>query len=99
MRSAPTATRLIAITNLHNPSGALTGEEDLRQIGALRTVRGQGPGRRGLSRQRRPGPAQPPRCSAPQFVATNSLTKVYGLSGLRCGWILAEPGSPSGCGA
>src|SRR5205814_452328 len=24
-------------------------------------------------------------------VATNSLTKVYGLSGLRCGWILAEP--------
>jgi aspartate/methionine/tyrosine aminotransferase len=26
-----------------------------------------------------------------EFVATNSLTKVYGLSGLRCGWILAEP--------
>ena len=29
--------------------------------------------------------------SAPEFVATSSLTKVYGLSGLRCGWILAEP--------
>ena len=27
----------------------------------------------------------------PEFVITNSLTKVYGLSGLRCGWILAEP--------
>jgi aspartate/methionine/tyrosine aminotransferase len=25
------------------------------------------------------------------FITTNSLTKVYGLSGLRCGWILAEP--------
>ena len=24
-------------------------------------------------------------------MITNSLTKVYGLSGLRCGWILAEP--------
>ena len=24
-------------------------------------------------------------------MVTNSLTKVYGLSGLRCGWILAEP--------
>jgi hypothetical protein len=24
-------------------------------------------------------------------VTTNSLTKVYGLSGLRCGWITAEP--------
>ena len=27
----------------------------------------------------------------PEFVVTNSLTKVYGLSGLRCGWILAQP--------
>jgi aspartate/methionine/tyrosine aminotransferase len=26
-----------------------------------------------------------------EFVVTSSLTKVYGLSGLRCGWILAEP--------
>src|SRR6185369_6451213 len=26
-----------------------------------------------------------------EFVITNSLTKVYGLSGLRCGWILARP--------
>src|SRR6185503_2568683 len=25
------------------------------------------------------------------FVTTGSLTKAYGLSGLRCGWILAEP--------
>ncbi len=39
--------------------------------------------------------AVPPRRSAVHlgdvFVTTNSLTKVYGLSGLRCGWILAEP--------
>ena len=27
----------------------------------------------------------------PEFIVTNSLTKVYGLSGLRCGWILAHP--------
>jgi histidinol-phosphate/aromatic aminotransferase/cobyric acid decarboxylase-like protein len=27
----------------------------------------------------------------PEFVVTSSLTKAYGLSGLRCGWILAEP--------
>ncbi len=26
-----------------------------------------------------------------EFVVTSSLTKIYGLSGLRCGWILAEP--------
>jgi aspartate/methionine/tyrosine aminotransferase len=27
----------------------------------------------------------------PQFISTSSLTKGYGLSGLRCGWILCEP--------
>jgi aspartate/methionine/tyrosine aminotransferase len=25
------------------------------------------------------------------FIVTSSLTKVYGLSGLRCGWVLASP--------
>jgi aspartate/methionine/tyrosine aminotransferase len=25
------------------------------------------------------------------FITTSSLTKAYGLSGLRCGWILCEP--------
>ena len=25
------------------------------------------------------------------FVSTNSLTKAYGLAGLRCGWIIASP--------
>src|SRR5207248_1306843 len=27
----------------------------------------------------------------PTFVVTSSLTKGYGLGGIRCGWILAEP--------
>jgi len=27
----------------------------------------------------------------PEFVVTSSLTKAFGLSGLRCGWIVAEP--------
>jgi aspartate/methionine/tyrosine aminotransferase len=26
-----------------------------------------------------------------EFVVTSSLTKAYGLSGLRCGWVLARP--------
>lgn len=26
-----------------------------------------------------------------EFIVTSSLTKAYGLGGLRCGWILAEP--------
>jgi aspartate/methionine/tyrosine aminotransferase len=37
---------------------------------------------------------EPPRTSfhfGREFVVTRSLTKAFGLSGLRCGWILAEP--------
>ena len=39
--------------------------------------------------ERTPGPAFR---LGDEFVTTGSLTKVYGLSGLRCGWVLAEPG-------
>jgi aspartate/methionine/tyrosine aminotransferase len=80
-------TRLIVITNLHNPSGALAEGAELRAIGAF--------GARVLVDEVYLDSAVPPRSSAAhlgsQFVTTNSLTKVYGLSGLRCGWILAEP--------
>lgn len=80
-------TRLIVITNLHNPSNALATEEELRAIATL--------GARVLVDEVYLDSALPPDRTAarlgPEFVCTNSLTKVYGLSGLRCGWILAEP--------
>ena len=79
-------TRLILLANLHNPSGALADEEALRRIAAL--------GPRVLIDEVYLDAAPGARTAAhlgPQFVTTNSLTKVYGLSGLRCGWILAEP--------
>jgi aspartate/methionine/tyrosine aminotransferase len=84
-------TRLIVLTNLHNPSSALAGEDELRSIGELAASVGA----RVLVDEVYLDSAVPPRRSAvhrgPEFVVTNSLTKVYGLSGLRCGWILAEP--------
>lgn len=84
-------TRLIVITNLHNPSGALIEDDVLRELASLATERGA----RILIDEVYLDSAVPPRRSAahlgPEFVCTNSLTKVYGLSGLRCGWIFAEP--------
>jgi aspartate/methionine/tyrosine aminotransferase len=85
-------TRLIVITNLHNPTSALTPDWVLREIGDIARSVGalvlvdevyldavyQGT----------------PRTSfhlGAEFVVTSSLTKVYGVSGLRCGWILARP--------
>ncbi|HEX8839467.1 MAG TPA: pyridoxal phosphate-dependent aminotransferase, partial [Sphingomicrobium sp.] len=84
-------TRLIVITNLHNPSSVLAEEAELRAIGDLAAQVGA----RVLVDEVYLDAAVPPRRSSvhlgPEFVATNSLTKAYGLSGLRCGWILAEP--------
>jgi hypothetical protein len=82
-------TRLIVITNLHNPSGNLAQEAELRAVGELaRSV-----GARVLVDEVYLDAAGRPSAVhlGPEFVCTNSLTKVYGLSGLRCGWILAEP--------
>jgi aspartate/methionine/tyrosine aminotransferase len=84
-------TRLIVLTNLHNPSSALADEQALRSIGQLAAARGA----RVLIDEVYLDSAVPPQPSAvhlgPEFVCTNSLTKAYGLSGLRCGWILADP--------
>jgi hypothetical protein len=88
-RAVTPATKLIVITNLHNPSSALAGEEVLREIGAL------GPHVLVDEVYRDSASDPPPRSAAhlgDNFIVTSSLTKVYGLSGLRCGWILAEPG-------
>ncbi|MGZ2410943.1 aspartate/methionine/tyrosine aminotransferase [Sphingomonas sp. F9_3S_D5_B_2] len=88
--AATEATRLIVLTNLHNPSGVLAGDEELRRVGDVARVRGA----RVLVDEVYLDAAIPrPKSAvhlAPEFVTTNSLTKVYGLSGLRCGWILAE---------
>jgi hypothetical protein len=86
-RAVTPATKLIVLTNLHNPSSAFADESVLREIGAL------GPHVLvdEVYRDAAPEPARSAIHLGGRFIATNSLTKVYGLSGLRCGWILAEP--------
>src|SRR5436305_2857002 len=85
-------TRLIVITNLHNPTSVLTPEPVLREIGDMaRSV-----GALVLVDEVYLDAVYKgtPRTSfhlGPEFVVTSSLTKVYGVSGLRCGWILARP--------
>jgi len=91
-RAVTPRTRLIVLTNLHNPSSALTPEAVLREAADIaRSV-----GARLLVDEvyldavYRDTPPTAFRIG-PEVVVTNSLTKVYGLSGLRCGWVLAEP--------
>ena len=90
-RAITPQTKLIVVTNLHNPSSVLTGESVLREIGEIaRSV-----GARVLVDEVYLDAVyeNTPRTSfhlGAEFVVTSSLTKVYGVSGLRCGWILAE---------
>jgi len=84
-------TRLIVITNLHNPSGVLIPDATMKQIGDIaRRV-----GARVLVDEVYMETLfeESPRTSfhlGEEFVVTSSLTKAFGLSGLRCGWILAQ---------
>lgn len=91
-RMATAKTRLIVLTNLHNPSCALLPQKTLIEIGEV----AQSVGARVLVDEVyldllfEDAPETSLKLGR-EFVVTNSLTKVYGLSGLRCGWILAEP--------
>jgi aspartate/methionine/tyrosine aminotransferase len=85
-------TRLIVLTNPHNPSGALASDDVLREIGeAARRV-----GARVLVDEvyldaAADRPRRPAATLGEVFISTSSLTKAYGLAGLRCGWVLAAP--------
>jgi aspartate/methionine/tyrosine aminotransferase len=95
-RNATPRTKLIVITNLHNPSSVLADETTLRQVGEIARRIGARVLVDEVYLEAVSAKAQrlAPRSAfhlGKEFVVTSSLTKAYGLSGLRCGWILAEP--------
>ena len=85
-------TRAVVVTNLHNPSSALADDDTLRRVGEIASRAGARVivDEVYLDALWEPAPRTCLHLSE-TFVATNSLTKVYGLNGLRCGWILAAP--------
>jgi aspartate/methionine/tyrosine aminotransferase len=88
-------TRLLILSNLHNPTGAVVHRAELESLAELAERRGfhilidevylewiYGMGK---------GPETRSAINvSPRFVTTRSLTKVFGLAALRAGWILAE---------
>lgn len=86
------STKMIVLTNLHNPTSELIDQATLERIGEI------------AARNNAYVLVDEvyldcvwenrPRSSfhlGPNVIVTSSLTKVYGLSGLRCGWIFAQP--------
>jgi aspartate/methionine/tyrosine aminotransferase len=86
-------TRLVVITNLHNPSGALADDDSLRAAGDIARHFGA----RVLVDEVYletifDRPVRSAFHLGPNFIVTSSLTKAYGLSGIRCGWTLSDAG-------
>ena len=91
-RSLSRRTRVIVLCNLHNPTGALTPEATLREIAALARPSGAYVLVDEVYREMLfQAPQTAFHLDPERFLVTNSLTKAYGLSGLRCGWVLAPP--------
>ncbi|MBL8171691.1 MAG: pyridoxal phosphate-dependent aminotransferase [Acidobacteria bacterium] len=85
-------TRLIVLTSPHNPSGVTVDRQALQQIGAWAAAQGVYVLVDEVYRDILFDAAEPVAARlGPQFITTSSLTKSYGLSGLRCGWILCAP--------
>jgi aspartate/methionine/tyrosine aminotransferase len=82
-------TRAVVLSNLHNPSGCWLDDRELLEIARLLA-------RDGIwlildevyaDFARQPGGRL---ALAPNLIRVNSLTKVFGLFSLRCGWLIAE---------
>jgi aspartate/methionine/tyrosine aminotransferase len=93
VRSLVTArTKLIVLTSPHNPSGVVVDPETLHGLAQLAEESGAvllvDEVYRDILFEEAPPSAVHLGAAC---VATSSLTKSYGLSGLRCGWILCGP--------
>ena len=82
-------TRLVIVTNLHNPSGHHLDEAALKALAAVAATVGAhvlvDEVYADFAEEKGDLPAAR---LAPNLISVNSLTKVFGLFSLRCGWIV-----------
>jgi aspartate/methionine/tyrosine aminotransferase len=89
--AATDRTRAVVLSSPHNPTGVRAADAALDRLGELAERRGfsvlvdevyletvEGASATPAAARRRP------------FISTNSLTKAYGLTALRCGWAVAS---------
>ena len=96
-RRVTASTRLIIVSTPHNPSGMELTRDTLVALGRMAAKCGSHVlvdevylDAASLARGDSPTGASAARLDGP-FVVTNSLTKSYGLAGLRSGWMIAPP--------
>jgi aspartate/methionine/tyrosine aminotransferase len=106
-RALTRSTKLIIVTSPHNPSGAVLDAAALAGLQALANDTGVSvlvdEAYLDIVRLLQEDPARFPRQADPArfpraasfsegLISTSSLTKSYGLNGLRCGWAVVPPG-------
>lgn len=87
-------TRLIVLTNLHNPSGTVLDNATLHTIASIAARHNITVVVDEVYRDLAPDSPDVPRSAATQFpnvISISSLSKAYGLGRLRVGWIIANP--------
>ena len=85
-------TRLIVLSNPHNPSGVLASPDSLDAVARLAEANGARVLVDEVYLDASWGAAIGPVANRNDtFISTSSLTKAYGLGGLRCGWAIAPP--------
>jgi aspartate/methionine/tyrosine aminotransferase len=92
-RKAGRSTRAIVLTNTHNPSGVATSPEKMMTIGQIARESGATVIVSEVYLDNAFAPGQKPAATlGPNLVSIGSLSKVYGLGGLRIGWMVGpEP--------
>jgi len=100
-RALTPRTRLIIITSPHNPTGVVVEDDALDEVGRIAAAQGAHvlvdevylDASAAVPENRDAADAAPTLTAAGRgdvFLTTSSLTKSYGLAGLRCGWILSS---------
>jgi aspartate/methionine/tyrosine aminotransferase len=83
-------TKLIVITSPHNPTGALADGSSLRAVGRMAEQIGAHVLVDEVYLDMVDSSRPPAATMDDNFITTSSLTKSYGLAGLRCGWALSS---------
>lgn len=81
-------TRLVVMTNLHNPSGVLTDQKTIKILAEIAENHGAYVLIDEIFLDGSFAP-QPSSFGTPNVIVTSSTTKIYGLGGLHTGWIAA----------
>jgi aspartate/methionine/tyrosine aminotransferase len=88
-RAMTPRTKIVVVTTPHNPTGVLVDSTALDEIGRIAQRNGAVVLVDEVYKDASGDPSPPAAARGDAFITTNSLTKSYGLSSLRAGWVIA----------